>query len=225
MQSDGGEQELGQRDCHDIALLTRKEKEWLLGNPDLPKPYRYRLKSSIKKKIQTFMNHELPLLIKNNLISYDAESLETRFGDGTFNGNNSSLGKAKVPGPNPGQGFLIFRKGARNEDFEDLKTLPNTVRSLPNTVRSQPGDGEPYKLLLSCTIHLPVIIYFHVSLRIILPPYCGIITGIELVPVNGIILLQTNVCQGATVIRIVVLRYTRYDFRLSILQKGGASPG
>jgi hypothetical protein len=57
---------------------------WLLGNLDLSKSYEYRLKSSIKKKIQTLVNLELPLLIKNNLIiSYEPESLGTGFGDGT----------------------------------------------------------------------------------------------------------------------------------------------
>lgn len=86
-----------QRGCYDIALLTRKEKEWLLGNLDLSKSYEYKLKSSIKKKIQTFVDLELPLLIKNNLIiSYESESLGAGFGDGTFNGNNSSLGKARL---------------------------------------------------------------------------------------------------------------------------------
>jgi hypothetical protein len=56
----------------------------LLGNLDLSKSYEYRLKSSIKKKIQTLVNLELPLLIKNNLIiSYEPESLGTGFGDGT----------------------------------------------------------------------------------------------------------------------------------------------
>jgi hypothetical protein len=95
---------------NNIALLTRKERDWLLGNRDLSKSHEYKLKSSIKKKIQTFVNLELPLLINNNLIiSHELEGL----GDGTYY-DNSSLGKAKVPGPNPGQGFLLFGKGARN---------------------------------------------------------------------------------------------------------------
>jgi hypothetical protein len=98
MQSEKGEQEQWQRTYCETALLTRKETDWLLGNLDLSKPYGYRLKSSIKKKIQTFVNLELPLLIKNNfIISHEPESLGTGFGDGTYY-DNSSLGKAKVPG-------------------------------------------------------------------------------------------------------------------------------
>jgi hypothetical protein len=83
----------------------------------------------IKKKIQTFVNLELPLLIKNNLIiTYKPESLGEGLREWTYY-DNSSLGKAKVPGPNPGQGSPIFGKGAGDEDFDDLRTLPNGVRS------------------------------------------------------------------------------------------------
>jgi hypothetical protein len=98
MQSEKEKQEQMQRGYYETALLTRKERDWLLGKLDLSKSYEYRLKSSIKKKIQTFVNRELPLLIKNNLIvSYEPENLGTEFGDGTHYNDNSSLGKAKVP--------------------------------------------------------------------------------------------------------------------------------
>ena len=93
MQSEKGKQEEWQRSC-ELALLTKKERDWLLGNLDLSKPYGYRLKSSIKRKIRTFIDFELPLLIKNNLIiSYQLESLGAGFGDGTYY-NDSSLGSS-----------------------------------------------------------------------------------------------------------------------------------
>ena len=124
MQPENGEQGLHRTDyCNNknIALLTKKERNWLLGNfgLDLSKSYEYKLKSSIKKKIQTFVDLELPLLIKNNFIlPYEPESLWTGLGDRS-NYDNSSLGKAKVPGPNPGQGLPIIVK-ARNVDLIDL---------------------------------------------------------------------------------------------------------
>jgi hypothetical protein len=68
MQSEKEKQEQPQRGYCETALLTRKERDWLLGNLDLSKPYEYRLKSSIKRKNRTFVDFELPLLIKNNLI-------------------------------------------------------------------------------------------------------------------------------------------------------------
>jgi hypothetical protein len=41
-------QQTGYCDNQNIALLTRKKRDWLLGKLDLPKSYDYRLKSSIK---------------------------------------------------------------------------------------------------------------------------------------------------------------------------------
>jgi hypothetical protein len=93
-----GPQKIGYCSNKNIALLTGKERDWLLGNLDLSKSYEYKLKSKIKKKIQTFVNLELPLLVKNNLIIfYESESLGAGFGGGTHY-NDSSLGKAKVLG-------------------------------------------------------------------------------------------------------------------------------
>jgi hypothetical protein len=98
MQPEDKKQNQEQKEYCEIALLTRRERDWLLGNIDISKPYGYRLKSGIKKKIQTFFNVELPLLVKNNLITPDEpESRRLGFGDETYS-NNSSLGKAKVPG-------------------------------------------------------------------------------------------------------------------------------
>ncbi len=86
------------RDNTNIALLTRKERDWLLGNPglNLSKSYKYKLKSRIKKKVQTFVDFEIPLLIKNNLlIPYEPESLGMGPGD-RIDYDNSSLGKARL---------------------------------------------------------------------------------------------------------------------------------
>jgi hypothetical protein len=102
MRPKNGEQGLQRTDyCNNmnIALLTKKERNWLLGNLNLnlSKSYEYKLKSSIKKKIQTFIDLELPLLIKNNfIIPYEPESLGEGLGNRS-NYDNTSLGKAKVP--------------------------------------------------------------------------------------------------------------------------------
>ena len=50
------------------ALLTRTEINWLLGNVKVSKPYEYRIKSDIRKKIKTFTDLELPLLLKRRII-------------------------------------------------------------------------------------------------------------------------------------------------------------
>jgi hypothetical protein len=50
------------------ALLTRTEIKWLLGNVKVSKPYEYRIKRDIRKKIKTFTDLELPLLLKRRII-------------------------------------------------------------------------------------------------------------------------------------------------------------
>ena len=50
------------------TFLTKTELEWLLGNKSMSKSFEYKLKSTIKKKIDKFINFELPLLIQNQLL-------------------------------------------------------------------------------------------------------------------------------------------------------------
>ncbi len=52
-----------------LALLTKTEKEWLQGNAHLSYAYQRKIKSDIKKKLQTFQEFELPLLLEKGLIS------------------------------------------------------------------------------------------------------------------------------------------------------------
>ena len=50
------------------ALLTRTELNWLLNNAKISKAYQYRIKSDIKKKIKTFTDLELHLLVNKGII-------------------------------------------------------------------------------------------------------------------------------------------------------------
>jgi hypothetical protein len=51
------------------ALLTKAELEWLLGNIHVSKAYERRMRFSIRNKIQTLREFELPLLIDKGFIS------------------------------------------------------------------------------------------------------------------------------------------------------------
>ena|SRR5829696_2148612 len=121
-------------DVASLALLTRRELDWLLGKTgDMSKSFKYKVKSSLRKKIQTFFEIELPLLLKNGLlpITNDSFSPSTNYPlrNGISLDGDSSLGKAKVPGPNPGQGLPIFRKGERNGEFDNFAILhPAVIR-------------------------------------------------------------------------------------------------
>ena len=50
------------------ALLSKSELQLLLGNVKFSKPFEYKMKNNIKRKIQTLTELELPLLIKNNFL-------------------------------------------------------------------------------------------------------------------------------------------------------------
>jgi hypothetical protein len=52
-----------------IKLFNKSELDWLLSNKQITKSYEYKIKSTIKKKINKFFNLELPLLIENGLIN------------------------------------------------------------------------------------------------------------------------------------------------------------
>ncbi len=51
------------------ALLTRTEIEWLLGKKRVSKSYEYYLKHTIREKLHTLTELELPLLMEKGLLS------------------------------------------------------------------------------------------------------------------------------------------------------------
>jgi len=50
------------------AILTRTEIDWLSGRVKVSKSYEYRIKSDIRKKMKTFTDLELPLLLEKKII-------------------------------------------------------------------------------------------------------------------------------------------------------------
>jgi hypothetical protein len=74
-----------------MSLLSKSEALYLQGQKRVSKSYEYKLKSVISTKVSSFIQNELPLLAKNHFMDLD-----------TF----KCLGKAKVVGPNPTQGFF-----------------------------------------------------------------------------------------------------------------------
>jgi hypothetical protein len=80
------------------TLLSKSELGWLLGKSNASTTFQYKLLSNIRRKIQVLVDIDLPLLMKNNLLSYE---LGTGFGaddNASPPGKTcSSLGKAKLP--------------------------------------------------------------------------------------------------------------------------------
>ena len=53
------------------ALLSKTELYWLRNDIKVSKSFEYKIKSSIKKKIQVLTELELPLLVQNNFFVND----------------------------------------------------------------------------------------------------------------------------------------------------------
>jgi len=76
-----------------FIMLSKAEIQYLQGQKAVSKTFEYKLNHSIKKKVNHFINKELPLLEAHQLL--DLISIKT-------------LGKAKVAGSIPAQGFLFL---------------------------------------------------------------------------------------------------------------------
>jgi hypothetical protein len=63
VQEDGG--------IENPALLSRSELQWLLGKSSASKTFQYKMLSNIRRKIQALVDIDLPLLMKNNLLSFE----------------------------------------------------------------------------------------------------------------------------------------------------------
>ena len=87
-----------------LVLLTKSEIHYLLNSKALSKSFKYKIKSQLKKKITLFLENDFSLLLKSGLI--DSNDLLS-----TIQHNNClNLGKEKVAGSNPAQGFLFEHK-------------------------------------------------------------------------------------------------------------------
>ena len=97
------------------ALLSESEIQWLRGDKEVSKTFEYKMKSSIKRKVQSLTQLELPLLIKNNfflMVGFDetnglGRDLETG-PQSLLNSDYDDLVRQRSPGPNPGQGSLVL---------------------------------------------------------------------------------------------------------------------
>jgi hypothetical protein len=91
------------------VLLSTSEMNYIIGNKKFSKSFQYKIKSSIKKKITKLISFELPLLIESGQI--DRQLIERLFTSTNINNHMLPiLGKEKVAGSNPAQGFSFEHK-------------------------------------------------------------------------------------------------------------------
>ncbi len=95
-------------------MLSKAEIQYLQGQNQVSKSFEYKFKNSIRKKINSFLKNELPLLKENQIL--DLISIK-------------SLGKAKVVGSIPAQSFFGSAKAGQfsnnDEQLEDELILTN----------------------------------------------------------------------------------------------------
>ena len=58
----------------DFALLTRRERDWLLGKINVSKAMQRDLRYRIRKKIEILQNQELPLLVDNGFFESNKDN-------------------------------------------------------------------------------------------------------------------------------------------------------
>jgi hypothetical protein len=84
-------------------LLSNSEFEYLSRKKQFSKSFEYKIKSQLKKKISIFLDNEFPLLLQSGLIDVNDLVLYINNISNTL----PILGKEKVAGSNPAQGFLV----------------------------------------------------------------------------------------------------------------------
>ena len=105
-------------DPHNTAILTRGETEWLNGSKYVSKTHEYKMKSTIRKKLDSLVNIELPLIEKSGFfyndltifgkILTDYSKIEKSNITNIVNcAQKSSLGRDLDPGPLPYQGNAL----------------------------------------------------------------------------------------------------------------------
>ena len=95
-----------------MSFLSKSETQFQQGQKQISKSYEYKLKSILKKKVQHFLNNDLPLLsdLFPNLMNL------------TDFGKRKSPLKATIPGSNPGRSILCLEKEGQ---FEPIFMISN----------------------------------------------------------------------------------------------------
>ncbi len=104
------------------AFLSKSEKDWLIGSKKISKSYEYKIKSTIRKKLDTLYKFELPLIqnsriFSNSLTAFSKDLtafskieypiISTELPQMQNQTQNKSLGRDLDPGPLPYQGNAL----------------------------------------------------------------------------------------------------------------------
>ena len=103
-------------------LFSKSEINYILNCKVLSKSFEYKIKSTIKRKINKLLYFELPLLIENGLI--EKQMIESLISNTSINIDMlPRLGKEKVAGSNPAQGFDSSLQVPSNKITENVENI------------------------------------------------------------------------------------------------------
>jgi hypothetical protein len=91
------------KDSDDIALLTRKERAWLLGKIEVSNATKRDLLYRIRKKIGILYNQEIPLLVQNRIWGVNPNQPNHSLHNGVVTNNDSIVTNHDNTGLNLGR--------------------------------------------------------------------------------------------------------------------------
>ena len=150
------------------AILSKSELRWLLGDINVSKSFEYKIKSSIRRKVQTFTELELPLLIKNNFFAKDDyevdESLGRDLESGPHNLNhNVALVRQRSRVQIPAKASLFCKKEEELKFFAAASLLQLAVTALQSVVTPIRRGINPFSTSNGRSSSCRIRIFFLIS--------------------------------------------------------------
>ena len=153
------------------ALLSSLELGWLLGDINVSKSFGYKIKSSIRRKIQILTELELPLLIKNNFFATDdydkVDDNIARDLEWGYNLNhNVALVRQRSWVQIPAKASLFCKKEAELKFFPVIPLLQLVVTALQLDVTAVGWEIKPFSISNGSSTSWRIQIFFFISLFI-----------------------------------------------------------
>ena len=163
-----------------IALLSKTELRWLRNDIKVSKSFEYKIKSSIKKKIQILAELELPLLVKNNFFATDDNHHDKVDDNGSlgwdlesgpplfYPSNDTALARQRSRVQIPAKAPLFCKKEEELGFFPVISLLQLVVTVLQLDVTPAVCGIKPFSTSNGSSSSCRIRIFFLISLFIFL---------------------------------------------------------
>jgi hypothetical protein len=160
------------------ALLSTTELRWLRNDIKVSKSFEYKIKSNIKRKVQTLTELELPLLIKNYFFATDDnqhDKIHDNNGLGwdlesgpppSYPSNDTALVRQRSRVQFPAKAFLFCKKEQELGFFPVVSVLQLAVTVLQLDVTPVGWPINPFSISNGNSSSCSIRIFFLISLFI-----------------------------------------------------------